>query len=65
MKKILLLTILCFTLTGCTVNYNLEIDDNEFKETITGNVLNNEMTNKEGETYVNLFHSLINYSCID
>lgn len=60
MKKILLLTILCLLLTGCTVNYNLEIDDNEFKETITGNVLNSEMTNKEGETYVNLFHSLIN-----
>ena len=60
MKKILLLTILCLTLTGCTVNYNLEIDDNEFKETITGNVLNSEMINEEEATDVNLFNSLIN-----
>lgn len=59
MKKTLLLTILCLLLTGCTINYNLEIDDNEFRETITGNVLNSERINKEEQTDVNFFDSLI------
>lgn len=53
MKKILFLTILCLFLTGCTVNYNLEINDDTFKETITGDVLNIELDNGEEATDIN------------
>ena len=60
MKKILSLIILCFLLTGCTVNYNLEIEDNSFKETITGNVLNSEIKIDDEQTDVNTFNYLIN-----
>jgi len=60
MKKILLLAITCLLLTGCTINYNLEIEDNYFKETITGNVLNKEIEQKENQTDINLFNYLIN-----
>ena len=60
MKKILLLIILCFLLTGCTVNYNLEIEDNSFKETISGNVLNSEIKIDDEQTDVNTFNYLIN-----
>lgn len=61
MKKILLLATLCFLLTGCTINYNLEIKNNEFKETITGNVLNEELKNDENQTDVNFFYYLTNF----
>lgn len=58
MKKILLSSILCFILSGCTVNYNLKIEDNKFSETIKGNVLNEEIKineeNKE-QNYTNYF----------
>lgn len=60
MKKIIFLSMTCLLLTGCTVNYNLEIDDMYFKETITGNVLKSEMKNDENKTDVNLFDLLIN-----
>lgn len=61
MKKILLLSILCLLMTGCTINYNLEINEDSFKETITGNVLNEEMQLEENQTDVNIFDYLINY----
>ena len=60
MKKILLLAITCLLLTGCTINYNLEIEDNYFKETITGNVLNEEIEQRDNQTDINLFNYLIN-----
>lgn len=60
MKKIIFLSLACLTLTGCTVNYNLEIKENSFKETINGNILKEETTNKKNETDVNVFSSLIN-----
>lgn len=58
MKKIILLSILCLLLSGCTVNYNLKIEDNLFTETIKGNVLNEEVKIDKDQTdtnYTNYF----------
>lgn len=41
MKKIFILIALLF-LSGCTVNYNLEIEDNNIKENINGDIYKNE-----------------------
>lgn len=59
MKKILFLIGLSFLLTGCTINYNLEISDNKFKETITGNVLNSELKTGD-DTDFNIYYHLLN-----
>ena len=59
MKKILFLLITCLLLTGCTVNYNLEINDTNFKETITGNVLNSEL-NTNNSSSINNYLFLLN-----
>lgn len=49
-------------LTGCTVNYDLNINDNGiFIETITGTVTNEELDN-EGRTDVNDYLYNMNYS---
>lgn len=54
MKKIYLVLILIL-LSGCTVNYNLDIEENGvYKETITGTVTNEELNN-EGSTSINNF----------
>lgn len=58
MKKIIFLLLICLLLTGCTVNYNLDINDNNFKETLTGNVLNTELNNNDN-TDINMFSYLI------
>lgn len=58
MKKILLLIIPCFLLTGCTINYNLKIEDNKFTETLKGNVLNSEIKINEDDTDVNIIYEL-------
>ena len=42
MKKILLIIATIFFLTGCTVNYNLEIDGDNLNEVITGSVTKEE-----------------------
>lgn len=53
-KRIGILLILLL-LTGCTVNYNLEITEGgTFNETITGTVTNEEL-NTEGRTDVNIY----------
>lgn len=59
MKKILFLIIICFLLTGCTMNYNLEITDEGFKETISGNVLNSELKTGD-DTDFNIYYHLLN-----
>ena len=59
MKKILFILITCLLLTGCTVNYNLEINDNNFKETITGSVLNKEL-DTNNSTSINNYSFLLN-----
>lgn len=61
-KNIILLALSCILLTGCTVNYNLEIDmeDNTFKEKISGTVLNEEIEEDENATDTNIYNYLLN-----
>lgn len=59
MKKIILLIILCFLLTGCTINYNLKIEDDYFIETIKGNVLTEEIKENKEKPDENLFYNLL------
>lgn len=59
MKKIIFLITLCLLLTGCTANYNLEITNNEFKESITGNVLNTEIEEDKNATDINMHNYLL------
>lgn len=59
MKKIIFLLISCFILTGCSINYNLDINDDNFTETITGNVLNSEINNNDNYS-INMYNFLIN-----
>ena len=58
-KKIILF-ISCIILTGCTTNYNLEINmkDNIFNETIKETVLDSELTDDETDT--NIYSFLLN-----
>ena len=42
MKKRILILIPLLLLTGCTINYNLEIDGDDLNETITGSVTKEE-----------------------
>lgn len=52
MKKILSLSILLL-LTGCSVSYNLIVEEDTFYETIKGRVLNSETKPTENQTDVN------------
>lgn len=61
MKKILLFILPCLFLTGCSVNYNLKIENNSFRETITGNVLNNEIEITDNQTDISLAYQLIKF----
>jgi len=48
-------------LTGCTVNYELELEDNGiFKETITGTVTNEELDN-DNRTDLNIYSYNLNF----
>jgi len=60
MKKIILFSILCFLLTGCTLNYELEISDENFYETISGNVLKSEIEPEENQTDVGPYNFFLN-----
>lgn len=60
MKKILLITVTMLFLTGCTVNYNLEIDGDNLNEVITGNVTKEEYEVKETDNGENLIYDLFN-----
>lgn len=61
MKKIFLCILLCLCLTGCSINYNLEIDNNSFKETITGDVLNEEIEINDNQTDISMAYQLIKF----
>jgi len=59
LKKIVILLILLL-LTGCTVNYELELQENGiFKETITGTVTKKELDN-DGRTDENIYSYNLN-----
>ena len=59
-KRILLLISLVFILCGCTVNYNLEVNDNSLTEVISGTVTKNESQMNENATDIPLIYDLIN-----
>ena len=60
MKKRFLLLLLLL-LTGCTVDYNLEINNNLMLENISGTILKDEYEIDENDTSINLFYDVINY----
>lgn len=60
MKKGILFAFLLL-LTGCTIDYNLEIDNNKIKEEIVGTISSDEYEIKEIDTDVNIFYEIVNY----
>ena len=54
MKKRILILIPLLLLTGCTINYNLEIDGDDLNETITGSITKEEYEVKDTDTSENL-----------
>ena len=56
-KIIILLSLL---LTGCTVNYNLEINKDTLNETITGTVTKEESSQDNNATGLSTIYSIIN-----
>ena len=61
MKKKILILIPLLLLTGCTINYNLEINGDDLNETITGNVTKDEYEVKETDNGENIIYTLLNY----
>lgn len=57
-KIIILLSLLL--LTGCTVNYNLEINKDTLNETITGTVTKEESSQDSNATGLSTIYSIIN-----
>ena len=60
MKKKIIMLLSILLLTGCTVNYNLEIDDNILKEKITGTVTKEESKQNSKATDISTVYSIIN-----
>ena len=58
MKKKIIMLLSILLLTGCTVNYNLEIDDNILKEKITGTVTKEESKQNSKATDISTIYSL-------
>lgn len=59
-KKRIIILLLPLLLTGCTINYDLVINQNNIKETITGSVKESEYETKETDTGLNELYVLIN-----
>ena len=60
MKKIIVVLISLLLLTGCTIDYNLVIDKDFIKETITGTAYKEEYEVREEDSGLNLFYTYIN-----
>ena len=60
MKKIIVVLISLLLLTGCTIDYNLVIDKDSIKETITGTAYKEEYEVREEDSGLNLFYTYIN-----
>lgn len=60
MKKKIIMLLSILLLTGCTVNYTLEIDDNILKEKITGTVTKEESKQNSKATDISTVYSIIN-----
>lgn len=59
-KRLLLLIPLILVLSGCTVNYNLEVNGNSLTEIINGTATKEEITIGDNVTDVPLIYDLIN-----
>lgn len=57
--KRLLLILGLFVLSGCTINYNLEIKNDEIIESISGNVSKEEAEVKESDTGLNIYYEAL------
>ncbi len=60
-KRLLLLIPFIFILSGCTINYNLEIDGDSLTEVISGTITNEENEISSEATDIPLIYGLINY----
>lgn len=60
MKRIIVVLISLLLLTGCTIDYNLVIDKDSIKETITGTAYKEEYEVREEDSGLNLFYTYIN-----
>lgn len=60
MKNKIIILLCLLLLTGCTVNYNLEVDNDTLKETITGTVTKDESKQKDSDSGVSTIYSIIN-----
>lgn len=60
MKRIIVVLIFLLLLTGCTIDYNLVIDKDSIKETITGTAYKEEYEVREEDSGLNLFYTYIN-----
>ena len=60
MKRIIVVLISLLLLTGCTIDYNLVIDKDSIKETITGTASKEEYEVREEDSGLNLFYTYIN-----
>ena len=64
MKKSIILVLAILILTGCDINYNLEINDKKFKETITivetnSTKWNDQIIENSNETYKDKIDQII------
>lgn len=58
-KKIIISLAILLLMTGCSVNYDLEINDDFIHENINGNISKNEFDSELGEnTDLNIYYSL-------
>ena len=60
MKRLIGLVCMLFILTGCSVNYNLNIDSNSITESISGNVLKSEYEVSDSDTSLNDIYYFLN-----
>ena len=60
MKKKIIMLLSILLLTGCTVNYNLEINKDTLNETITGTVTKEESSQDSNATGLSTIYSIIN-----
>ena len=59
MKKRIGILFILFILTGCTANYNLNIEGNTITENISGTVLKSEYEIKNSDTSENEIYSFL------
>lgn len=59
MKKVILILFFTLFLTGCTVNYNLEIKNDKIVENINGEISNLEIKRQDNSTGLNVYRDIL------